>query len=268
MATSSASPGALGVAVAIDLNADLGESFGAYRIGSDEALIPLLTSANVACGFHAGDPVVIDYTVSLLREAGVALGAHPGFRDLAGFGRRDLGATSHEIETDVAYQVAALEGMGRRRGLALSHVKAHGSLYNLAWKDRTVAAAIAAGVASLGGGLTVVAPSGSAMESAAAAAGLPVAREAFADRAYASDGTLVSRRLPGAVLEDPEEVAQRALQIVCEGTIQAADGSVIGLPADTLCIHGDNPSAVTLATAVRAALTSAGIELRAIGGAA
>lgn len=248
----------------IDLNADLGESFGAYRMGDDETLVPLLTSANVACGFHAGDPVVIDHTVRLLKAAGVALGAHPGFGDLVGFGRRDLGATYLQIETDVAYQVAALAGMGRRVGVTLRHVKAHGALYNLAWTDQTVAAAIAAGVASLDADLIVVAPSGSALERAAGAAGLKVAREAFADRAYAVDGTLVSRRLAGAVLEDPHQVAERAVQIACDGEIAAVDGSRIELRADTICIHGDNPAAVTLATAVRQALDSAGVVLRAM----
>ncbi|MHB8312575.1 MAG: LamB/YcsF family protein [Candidatus Dormibacteria bacterium] len=248
----------------IDLNADLGESFGAYRMGDDETLVPLLTSANVACGFHAGDPLVIDHTVRLLKAAGVALGAHPGFGDLVGFGRRDLGASHHQIETDVAYQVAAMAGMGRRVGVTLRHVKAHGALYNLAWRDQAVAAGVAAGVASLDLSLILVAPSGSALERAAGAAGLRVAREAFADRAYAVDGTLVPRHLPGAVLEDPSQVAERAVQIAREGEIGAVDGSLIELRADTICIHGDNPAAVALATAVRQALKSAGVGLRAM----
>jgi len=245
----------------IDLNADLGESFGAFRMGDDQALVPLLTSANVACGFHAGDPVVIDHTVRLLKAAEVALGAHPGFADLVGFGRRDLGASYHQIETDVAYQVAAVAGMGHRVGLTLRHVKAHGALYNLAWKDENVAAAIAAGVASLDADLILVAPGGSALERAAGKAGLRVAREAFADRAYTADGTLVPRHLPGAVLDDPHQVAERAVEIACDGQIAAVDGSPIALRAETICIHGDNPAAVILATAVREALKRAGVVL-------
>lgn len=245
----------------MDLNADLGESFGAYRLGDDDALVPLLTSANVACGFHAGDPMVMDRTLSLLKKSGVSLGAHPGFRDLVGFGRRDLGASPQEIEVDVAYQVAAMAGMGRRRGLALRHVKAHGALYNLAWTNDEVAKAIASGVVSLDMGLIMVAPSGSAMARAAREAGLSVALEAFADRAYRVDGTLVSRRSEGAVLRDPVEVAERALRVALEGVLEAEGGSLVRLPADTICIHGDNPAAVTLAAAVRGALVAAGVEI-------
>ncbi len=245
----------------IDLNADLGESFGRYRLGDDEALVPLLSSANVACGFHAGDPLVIDRTLRMLRRSRVSLGAHPGFRDLVGFGRRSLAATPQEIEADVAYQVSALAGMGRRAGLGLRHVKAHGALYNLAWRDESVAGAVARAVASLRLSLILVAPSGSALEEAARDAGLQVALEAFADRAYAADGTLVPRQAPGAVLRDPRQVAERAVRIVRDGVVEAEGGSLLRLPADTLCIHGDTPSAVTMAAAVREALVAAGVDV-------
>jgi UPF0271 protein len=245
----------------VDLNADIGESFGVYRIGDDEHLIPLLTSANVACGFHAGDPQVIDLTIGWVAQAGVALGAHPGFADLVGFGRREVSATGHEIEVSVAYQVAAVAGMGRRAGLAMQHVKPHGALYTQAWHSQPVARAVAEGVASLGLGLILVAPWDSELARAGRAAGLEVAHEGFPERGYGPDGSLLRRGTPGAVLSDPEEVAERALEMVLESATTAADGTRVQLEVDTLCIHGDNPAAVAIAQAVRSKLSAAGVTL-------
>ena len=245
----------------IDLNADIGESFGVYRIGDDEHLVPLLTSANVACGLHAGDPVVIDRTIHWVAQAGVALGAHPGFADLAGFGRREMAMASHEIEASVAYQVSAVAGMGQRAGLLLQHVKPHGALYTQAWHSRAVATAIAQGVASVGPALILVAPSDSELARAGMAAGLTVAREGFPERGYRADGSLVPRGLPGAILSDPLEVAERALGMVMESTTTAADGTLVHLQVDTLCIHGDNPAAVAIAGALRSCLTASGVTL-------
>ena len=245
----------------VDLNADIGESFGVYVIGDDEHLVPLLTSANVACGFHAGDPSVIDRTIGWVARAGVALGAHPGFADLAGFGRRAVSATGHEIEVSVAYQVAAVEGMGRRAGVRMQHVKPHGALYTQAWHSQPVAAAIAQGVASLGGGLILVAPWGSELARSGIAAGLAVAYEGFPERGYSADGSLLPRGMPGSILSDPEEVAERALEMALESRTTASDGTRVQLEVDTLCIHGDNPAAVAIARAVRSSLTAAGVTL-------
>lgn len=249
----------------IDLNADIGESFGVYRIGDDEHLVPLLSSANVACGLHAGDPVVIDRTISWVAAAGVALGAHPGFADLAGFGRRAMAATAHEIEVSVAYQVAAVAGMGRRAGLAMQHVKPHGALYTEACRSRAMAAAIAAGIASVGPDLILVAPWGSELARAGEEAGLPVAFEGFPERGYSADGSLAPRNLPGAILSDPIEVAERALAMVQGSSTTALDGTKVSLRVDTLCIHGDNPAAVAIAKEVRSALGAAAVVIAPMG---
>jgi UPF0271 protein len=247
---------------AVDLNADLGESFGSHPLGQDSLLIPLLSSAHIACGFHAGDPRVIDRTVRLCRDAGVQIGAHPSFPDLVGFGRRPMGVSAHEAETDVVYQVSAIDGFCRRHGAELRHVKAHGALYNQAAGDAGLARAVAAGVASIGPDLLVVCQSGTRMERAALEAGLTVVYEGFADRAYNPDGTLASRQLEGSVLSDPERVLDQALRMVTEGTVVAVDGSVVELRVDTLCVHGDNPEALALVGALRERLTAAGVDLR------
>jgi len=246
----------------IDLNADVGEGFGAWTSGADEALFACLTSVNVACGFHAGDPRVMDRTVEQAARAGLAIGAHPGYWDLRGFGRRPIAAEPAEVETDVLYQVGALAAFARAHGTRLTHVKPHGALYNQAALDETLAGAIARGIARAGPGLILVGLAGSrAMRTAAEAARLPFAAEAFADRRYDADGTLVSRRVPGSVIHDPQAAAEQALRIA-RGSVLAADGREVPLQARTLCLHGDNPNALEIARAVRRALDGAGIELR------
>jgi UPF0271 protein len=247
----------------IDLNADVGESFGPYATGVDGELFGCVTSANIACGFHAGDPTVMDRTVALAVGAGVAVGAHPGHFDLRGFGRRPIQAEPAEIERDVLYQVGALAAFARANGTSLTHVKPHGALYNQAAVDDAVARAVARGVARAGGGLILVGLcTTEAMRRAAAAEGLPYAGEAFADRAYNADGTLQSRRVPGSVITDPARAAAQAVRIAREGTVEATGGAAVRLCAQTLCVHGDNPSALRNAHAVRRALEEAGIEVR------
>lgn len=249
----------------IDLNADVGESFGAWPMGEDALLIPLVTSANVACGFHAGDPLTIERTVRLALEAGVAVGAHPGYPDLAGFGRRELSMSADELEAAVLYQVAALDGMVRACGGRLAHVKPHGALYNRAAADLAVARSIAAAVARLGPGLRLVGPPGSALLAAGREAGLAVTAEGFADRAYEPDGSLRPRRLPGSVHHDPAVAAAQAVSIALHGRVTAADGTPVDVRAGSLCVHGDTPGAVEIARAVRAALVGAGFALLAPG---
>jgi 5-oxoprolinase (ATP-hydrolysing) subunit A len=246
----------------IDLNADLGESYGNFSVGRDAELIPLLTSAHLACGFHAGDPRVMDRTVRACLEAGVAVGAHPSFPDLVGFGRRALQVSRDEAETDVLYQVAALQGFCRRHGVTMQHVKPHGSLYTQANRDADLAAGIAAGIAAADPGLLLVCQFGTELARAGVAAGLEVAYEGFVDRAYNPDGTLVARRLPGSVLHDQGEATEQALSMVREGTVRAADGTIVDLTVDTLCVHGDNPGAVTFMRSLRTRLEAAGVELR------
>ena len=247
---------------AIDLNSDLGESFGAHRIGFDAELFPLISSANVACGFHGGDPRVMERTVAVAAAHGVAVGAHPGFPDLVGFGRREIAATPDEVRTDTLYQIGALDAFCRAAGLRLQHVKAHGALYNRAVKDPALAEAIAAAVAAYDRGLVFLAQPGTALFAAAEAAGLWVAREGFADRAYNPDGTLVSRSVPGAVITDAETAAERALRLVRDGRVATIDGQELELTVDSLCIHSDTPSAVAMAEAIRRRFDEAGIIVR------
>lgn len=251
--------------MAIDLNADVGESFGAWTLGHDEELLPLLSSVNIACGFHAGDPSVIDRTVARAVAAGLAVGAHPGYFDLRGFGRRPQAADPAEVEQDVLYQVGALLAFARARGTRLRHVKPHGALYNQAASDPRLALAVARGTARADLGLLLVGlASSSAMREAADAVGLRFVAEAFADRRYRPDGSLTPRDQPGAVLGDPAEVAAQALAIAREGRALSADGKPVSVRADTLCLHGDEPAALASARAVRAALTAADIEIRAL----
>lgn len=248
---------------AIDLNSDVGESFGAYRLGADEEVLRFATSANIACGFHAGDPRVMRRTVLLARDLGVAVGAHPGFPDLVGFGRRAIDATAEEIEADVIYQVAALDGFCREAGVRLQHVKPHGALYNLAATREDVAGAIAAAVRAVNPDLIVFALPGSALARQASAAGLRVAFEAFADRRYDANGMLVSRRQADALIHDPEEAVAQALRIATEKKVRTAAGSDIELVADTICVHGDSPEAVALARLIRQRFAEAGVGVRA-----
>lgn len=254
--------GAYPPTVRLDLNADVGESFGAWSLGDDEGLLASVSSVNVACGFHAGDPRVIDRTVARAVAAGVAVGAHPGYLDLRGFGRREQAADPEEVEADVLYQVAALDGVCRAHGAALRHVKPHGALYNQAARDETLARAVARGVARLSRDLVLVGLATSrAMRAAAAAEGLRFAGEAFADRAYASDGALVPRREPGALLLDPAQAAAQALRLAQEGAVVARDGTLVRVEARTVCVHGDTPGAAALARAVRATLEAAGVRV-------
>jgi 5-oxoprolinase (ATP-hydrolysing) subunit A len=236
----------------IDLNADVGEGFGTWPMGADEALIPIVTSVNVACGFHAGDPLVIDRTIRLALAAGVAIGAHPGYPDREGFGRRDLAMSADELEAAVLYQVAALAGMVAAAGGRLRHVKAHGALYNRAAVDPAVAEPIARAVRRLSADLVLVGPPDSALLGAGAVAGLRTAAEGFADRAYEADGSLRSRRLSDAVHTDPDVAAAQAVAL-------AADARYA-----TLCVHGDTPGAAAIASAVRAALEAAGHRVTAL----
>ncbi|HXB55130.1 MAG TPA: 5-oxoprolinase subunit PxpA [Vicinamibacteria bacterium] len=249
----------------IDLNADLGESFGAYSMGADAEVLAFVTSANVACGFHAGDPSVIDRTVAGAVQAGVAVGAHPGHWDLRGFGRRVIAADPDEVVADIVYQVGALAAFASSHGTRLTHVKPHGALYNQAVGDERLAAAVARGVARAGRELILVGlASSGVMRRAAEAEGLRFAAEAFADRVYERDGTLRSRAHRGAVMTDPQTVAAQAVRIARDGVVTAGDGSEVRLQADTLCLHGDTPNAVALARAVRGALETAGVAVRAL----
>jgi len=248
----------------IDLNCDLGESFGAYTLGNDATLMPLITSANIACGFHAGDPQVMARTVRLAVQHGVAIGAHPGFADLVGFGRRALDATPDEIENDVLYQIGALAAFARAEGVSLAHVKPHGALYNLAATRPPIANAIARAVARFDSTLILVGQPNSALERAAREYRLRFAREGFADRAYNRDGTLRSRREPGALIDDPQRAAEQALQMVRAQTVTTPEGETIAMPVDTLCVHGDSPHAVEILRAVRAALQQNGVKVMAL----
>lgn len=246
----------------IDINSDLGEAFGAYQLGQDRQLLDFVTSANVACGFHAGDPRVMEDTVNWAKEKGVRVGAHPGFPDLVGFGRREMRLSERELRTDLIYQLAALDGFCRIAGARLQHVKLHGALYNQTAVDAEMARVVVQAVRDYDRELIVIASPNSALHREAERIGLQVAKEVFADRAYHPDGKLVSRREPGAVLHDPEEVARRALQMVLEGWVRASDGSRLSLAADTICVHGDTPGAVDLVRRIRTILEENGVQVR------
>jgi len=248
----------------IDVNTDTGESFGRWRLGEDESLLTYVSSANVACGMHAGDPVVMERTVSACAANGVAVGAHPGFPDLQGFGRRQMKMTPSEVEAYVIYQVGALRAFTESRGLGLTHVKAHGSLYNMASVDDGIALAIARGVARStrkGENLVLVGLAGSTQLWAAEKTGVPAAPEGFCDRAYGSDGNLVPRGVQGSVITGLDQVAARAVSMVREGTLTSIDGKPVNLKVDTICIHSDTPGATEIARAVNQALKAAGIEV-------
>ena len=248
---------------AIDLNCDMGESFGAWTMGSDAEMLKLVSSANVACGFHAGDPLVMFETVARARENGVGIGAHPSFLDIWGFGRRPIqGEKPEDIEKAVVYQIGALQGVARALGHHVGHVKAHGSLANLCAIDRAAALAVGRAIAAVDRTLVYVVMAGTELERAAAELGLPMAREIYADRAYDDTGNLVSRKLPGAVLHDPEEAAERVLAMVREGAIISQSKTRIPVAIDTVCVHGDNPAAVQMAARVRERLEGAGIAIR------
>jgi UPF0271 protein len=248
--------------MSIDLNCDLGEGFGAWQMGNDAAMIELVTSVNIACGYHAGDADTMRKTVGLAKARGVAIGAHPGYRDLHGFGRRPVvGLTSAEIENLVAYQIGALQAIATLAGHKVTHVKAHGALSNVACDDDMTARAIAAAIKAVDRNLIFVVLANSKLVNAGEAAGLPMAHEIFADRAYEDDGSLVSRRKPGAVLHDPSAIAQRVVRMVQDGAVTSVSGKVIKMRMDTVCIHGDTPGAVEIGRQVKQALKDSGIDV-------
>jgi UPF0271 protein len=251
--------------VRIDLNADVGEGAGGEALGQDPALMRAITSANVACGFHAGDPHTMRATVELAREHGVAVGAHPGFPDLEGFGRRELQVAPRDVEDFVAYQVGALAAIAAAQGVRLQHVKPHGALFNMAARDTALADAVARAAALIDKSIILFGLPGSELNIAGRRAGLRTACEAFADRAYEPDGSLVSRQQPGAVIHDPEVVVRRAVRMVREQAVEAIDGSTVPLIVDTICVHGDTPGAAELAARIRAAMIKGGITVKPIG---
>jgi len=248
----------------IDLNCDLGESFGAYTIGMDEAVIPYITSANIACGYHAGDPLVMEKTVALCKRYGVSVGAHPGLPDLIGFGRRRMDVTPGEAKAYVQYQLGALKAFCDGAGIPLRHVKAHGALYNMAAKDPGLAHAICAAIQAVDPNLILLALSGSEMIRAAAEMGLSSASEVFADRAYQRDGSLVPRRQIGAMIEDEETAVSRVVRMASEGRVTAIDGTEIPIQAQSVCVHGDGPQALAFVQKIRRRMASSGIEVCAL----
>ncbi|MBX5326249.1 MAG: LamB/YcsF family protein [Candidatus Bathyarchaeia archaeon] len=250
----------------VDINCDLGESYGHYKIGYDEQIMPHITSANIACGFHAGDPNIMAQTVTLAKKYKTAIGAHPGFPDIQGFGRREMKLSSEEVRNLVVYQIGALQAFTKASGMPLQHVKPHGALYNMAMKDALLAKAVVGGVEAVDSKLIVFTQTKSEMAKVAAKAGLRVAFEVFADRAYNSDGSLVSRAMAGSVIEDPKTVTKRAIEMVKERHVVAVDGKTIDLgEVDTICVHGDNLKAVALVRALRKGLEKAGITVTAVG---
>jgi 5-oxoprolinase (ATP-hydrolysing) subunit A len=252
----------------IDLNSDVGESFGNYKIGLDEEVIPLISSANIACGFHAGDPLVMANTVSLAAENGVGIGAHPGLPDLMGFGRRTMDISLDDIAHYVTYQVGALQAFARQRGLTLQHVKPHGALYNMAVTNPDISDTIARVISELDENLILVTLAGVNGDELAVIAkrhSIRIAFEFFADRAYNPDGSLVNRKLPGAVLHDDETVAKRIIKLAKEGSVTAIDGTEMKLEADTICVHGDNPQALSLVKRIRDSLMDSEIEVSPMG---
>ena len=246
-----------------DFNCDMGESFGAWKMGLDEEVIRFITSANIACGFHAGDPATMRRTVRLAEAHGVGVGAHPGFPDLQGFGRRNLAASPDDVRDDLVYQIGGLTGFTRAK--KLQHVKPHGALYNMAVPGGELARAIGEAVLEADPSLVLVVLAGSKWADQAERMGLRVAREAFADRALMPDGTLVPRSKPGAVIHDTRQVIERSIRLATERTVVAISGELVHVEADTLCLHGDTPDAVGLASALRAALEGAGVVLSPLG---
>lgn len=245
----------------IDLNADLGESFGRWTLGDDDAMLEVVTSANVACGFHAGDASVLRHSCERAAANGVVIGAQVGYLDLAGFGRRFIDMEPQELTDDVIYQIGALEAFAKGAGTGVRYVKPHGALYNAIVHHEAQAAAVVAAVLEYDQALPVLGPPGSAWLRLADEAGLTTVAEAFADRAYTPEGTLVSRREKGALLYDPEDIANRSVRIAREGLVTAVDGSTVAAPAGSLCVHGDSPGAVEIARRARAGLEASGVEV-------
>ena len=245
----------------IDLNADVGEAFGPWRMGDDAALLGVVSSANVACGFHAGDAVTARTVCGTAAAAGVVVGAHVGYRDLAGFGRRFVDVEPRHLTDEIVYQIGALAALASVAGTSVRYVKPHGALYNAIGHHDGQARAVVAAVRALGGDLAIVVLPGSLVETVAEAAGVRTVTEAFADRAYAPDGSLVPRSVAGAVLHDAAEIARRVVRLVEDGTVDAHDGTAVAVRAESVCVHGDTPGAVTIARGVRAALDAAGVTV-------
>jgi UPF0271 protein len=250
----------------IDINCDLGESYGHFKVGQDSKIMPHITSANVACGFHAGDPVTVARTVKLAKRFGVAVGAHPGYPDIMGFGRREMKLNSEELKSYITYQVGALQAFAKASGTGLQHVKPHGALYNLATRDRSIARTIAEAVLGIDSKLILLGPPNSMIAKNASQMGLRVALEAFADRAYNPVGTLVSRSQPGSVIEEPKLVVERARKMIEDGTITAINGETVHLgEVHTICVHSDTPNAVEMARTLKASLLAAKIDVKPVG---
>lgn len=246
----------------MDINSDLGESFGAWRMGDDATMLGIVTSANVACGFHAGDPAGILETLRAAAQRGVAVGAHVAYPDLVGFGRRNMDPASQELVADVIYQIGALQGLAAAAGTRVRYVKPHGALYNTIAQDERQANDVITALLAVDPSLTLMALAGSPLIGWARARGLRVVAEAFADRAYNDDGSLVSRRLPGAVLHDADAIAERMLRLVQTGEVESITGRSVPVQADSICVHGDSPGAVEMARRIRARLEQAGVALR------
>lgn len=251
----------------IDLNSDLGESFGQWRMGDDAAMLDIVTSANVACGFHAGDPAGILRTLKAAAAKGVTIGAHVAYPDLVGFGRRNMDVASDELTADVIYQIGALQALAHAAGTTVRYVKPHGALYNTIAHDKRQGLAVIEAIRAIDPCLVLVALAGSPLIELARNEGLTCIAEAFADRAYTPQGTLVSRREPGAVLHDAEQVAQRMLRLVQTGEVEAIDGSVTRIEADSICVHGDSPGAIQMARELRQLLEKSGVTLQTFAGA-
>ena len=251
------------MAITVDLNSDMGESFGVYELGDDAAMLRIVTSANVACGFHAGDPLVMHRTVSIAKENGVGVGAHPGFRDLWGFGRRPImGEKPEDVEKEIIYQIGALQAIAAAAGHPVSHVKTHGSLGNLIAVDADLARAAAQAIAAVDRNLILITLPGNELERAGERLGLRIAREVYADRTYDDDGNLTPRKQPGAMIHDADLACRRVLRMLEEQAITSVNGKRIPVKIDTICVHGDNPAAVAMAGRLRTALAEAGVAVK------
>lgn len=249
---------------AVDLNCDLGESFGAYKCGMDEEVIPFISSANVACGFHASDPLVMEKTVALAAKYGVGIGAHPGYPDLVGFGRRNMNVSPEEVKAMVQYQIGALSAFCKAKGKTLQHVKPHGAMYNMAGKDEKLAFAICCAIQEVDENLILLGLAGSQMLKAAEKIGLKYASEVFADRAYEEDGSLVARTKPGAMITDEDLAIERVVRMVKEGKVTSVTGKDVEIAADSVCVHGDSPKALAFVEKIRKALTEQGIKIHSL----
>ena len=245
----------------VDLNSDLGESFGVYRIGCDEDVIKQVTSANIACGWHGGDPLVLDKTLGMAKESGVAVGAHPGFPDLLGFGRREMKVTPNEVYSYVLYQIGAFAAFAKKHGMEVQHVKAHGSLYNMAGRDLTLARAICKAVKDFDPQIILLGLANSKLIEASKEVGLRCASEVFADRAYEEDGALVNRSKPGAMIQDEDLAISRVIRMVKDGVVTAVTGKDIPVQAHSICVHGDGPKALAFTSRIRKALEEEGVEV-------